>query len=147
MQQRQDLILSQCPFPPCRSDGPCTRWRRRRRRWCTIMTKAKGNTAKSKQQCMQYMLSSLLLLSPAVVQYGEEPLSTVESLSILSCMRLQKRRPSLAPKYIGRSLNFQSLSHFFKKSIKMELEDEIGSNVDQRRKGRNVQKCTVDKLG
>ena len=147
MQQRQDLILSQCPFPPCRSDGPCTRWRRRRRRWCTIMTKAKGNTAKSKQQCMQYTLSSLLLLSPAVVQYGEEPLSTVESLSILSCMRLQKRRPSLAPKYIGRSLNFQSLSHFFKKSIKMELEDEIGSNVDQRRKGRNVQKCTVDKLG
>ena len=147
MQQRQDLILSQCPFPPCRSDGPCTRWRRRRRRWCTIMTKAKGNTAKSKQQCMQYTLSSLLLLSPAVVQYGEEPLSTVESLSILSCMRLQKRRPSLAPKYIGRSLNFQSLSHFLKKSIKMELEDEIGSNVDQRRKGRNVQKCTVDKLG
>ena len=147
MQQRQDLILSQCPFPPCRSDGPCTRWRRRRRRWCTIMTKAKGNTAKSKQQCMQYTLSSLLLLSPAVVQYGEEPLSTVESLSILSCMRLQKRRPSLAPKYIGRSLNFQSLSHFFKKSIKMELEDKIGSNVDQRRKGRNVQKCTVDKLG
>ena len=33
----------------------------------TIMTKAKGNTAKSKQQCMQYTLSSLLLLSPAVV--------------------------------------------------------------------------------
>ena len=34
MQRRQDLILSQCPFSPCRSDGPCTRWRRRRRRWC-----------------------------------------------------------------------------------------------------------------
>ena len=147
MQQRQDLILSQCPFSPCRSDGPCTRWRRRRRRWCCDHDE--GQRQHSQEQAAVHAVNAIFASAAEsccrLVWRGAAVNCRVALNSQLYAAA--KKKALACSKIYRKVIELSKFVSFFKKSIKMELEDEIGSNVDQRRKGRNVQKCTVDKLG
>ena len=148
MQQRQDLILSQCPFPPCRSDGPCTRWRRRRRRWC--YDHDEGQRQHSQEQAAVHAVHAIFASA------AESCCRLVWRGAALNCRvalnsqlyAAAKKKALACSKIYRKVIELSKFVSFFKKEEYQNgvLADEIGSNVESEKAGmlKNAQSTNWD---